>query len=304
MQLLTPNLTTLRDVIRYAASCMGKAFEQQQIYFGHGTDNALDEAVALVLGALHLPPDLHVSFFDAQLTQTECHLLDDLLYRRLQLRIPVPYLLGKAWFMGLPFKVTEQVLIPRSPIAEEIERRFSPWVEDADQVVCILDLCTGSGCIGIACAYAFPQAEVVLSDISKEALAIAEHNIQQHQLQGRVSVELSDVFANLQGQQFDLIVSNPPYVGAQEMDTLPIEFTHEPTLALEAPADGMAIVDRILQQAVQHLSAQGVLIVEVGNSAPLVDEQYPDLPLTWIHFERGGEGVFVVHQSDLAVYFG
>ncbi|MEW7990602.1 MAG: 50S ribosomal protein L3 N(5)-glutamine methyltransferase [Candidatus Thiodiazotropha sp.] len=287
-------LTTIADFIRWGAS----RFAEARLFFGHGTDNALDEAAALVLGALHLPPDLPASWFGSHLTAAERERVSDLIARRIEERIPLPYLLGEAWFAGMRFHVNERVLIPRSPIAELIERGYSPWLEPAAPQ--ILDLCCGSGCIGIASAAYLPDSQVDLVDISTDVLVVAQQNIAEYGLQARVAVHRSDLFEDLPPKQYDLIVSNPPYVGEAEMEELPAEYRHEPVLALQANENGLEIVQRILRQAGRYLTPQGILIVEVGNSAGLVVDRYPQLPFVWLDFERGGEGVFLLTAADLA----
>ena len=276
-------------------------FNQAGLFFGHGTDNALDEAAALVLSALHLPPDLHQSWFQSRLTDEEREQVTRLIQRRIDERLPLPYLTGEAWFAGLRFSVTPAVLIPRSPLAELIENGFAPWLE-ASNVERVLDLCCGSGCIGIATAAYLPECEVDLVDLSTAALEVSRQNIQQHDLSDRVLVFESDLFNGLPPQQYDLIISNPPYVGEQEMSQLPAEYAHEPTMALQAEDEGLEIVRRILKESVDFLAPEGVLIVEVGNSAALLQERYPEIPFVWLDFSRGGEGVFLLGTQDLAKY--
>ena len=293
MSALLDELLTLRDFIRWGAS----EFTAAELFYGHGTDNAWDEAEQLVLHAVHLEPPLDGEWLSARLTRPERERVLANLQRRIQERIPAAYITGKAWFTGLPFHVDERVLVPRSPIAELILKRFEPWLIQPPQR--ILDLCTGSGCIGIACAYAFPDAEVQLSDISWDALAVAEENIQLHNLEDRVFALQSDGFANLQGQVFDLIVSNPPYVDAEDMASLPDEYHAEPELGLASGEDGLDFTRQLLAQAVDHLTETGLLVVEVGNSWPALASAYPDLPFIWVEFERGGHGVFVLSAQDL-----
>jgi ribosomal protein L3 glutamine methyltransferase len=286
-------LFTLRDYIRWGAS----EFTGAKLYFGHGTDNAWDESEQLVLHAINLTPPLAEEWLDARLTCVERARVVQNLRRRVDERIPAAYITGQAWFAGLPFMVDERVLVPRSPIGELIQQQFSPWL--TNEPTQILDLCTGSGCIGIACAYAFPNAEVQLSDISFDALEVAEENIQQHDLEERVFAMQSDLFANLVGQKFDLIVSNPPYVDADDLASMPPEYHAEPEIGLGSGDDGLDFTRRLLREASDYLNDDGVLIVEVGNSWVALEEAYPDVPFTWIEFERGGHGVFMLRKADL-----
>ncbi|MCU7937496.1 MAG: 50S ribosomal protein L3 N(5)-glutamine methyltransferase [Candidatus Thiodiazotropha sp. (ex Dulcina madagascariensis)] len=291
------SLTSIEDFIRWGAS----RFAEAGLFFGHGTENALDEAAALVLHALHLPPDLPASWFNSRVTSVERERILDLIQRRIALRIPLPYLTGEAWFAGMRFHVNEAVLIPRSPIAELIENRFTPWI-DPTRVARILDLCCGSGCIGIAAAAYLPESRVDLVDISADALQVARNNAKTHRLQERVEIRQSDLFEALPAEKYDLILSNPPYVGAQEMAELPAEYRHEPDLALRANDDGLEVVKRLLRQVPDFLAPRGILIVEVGNSAESLLEHYPDIPFVWPEFEQGGEGVFLLSAEDLAEY--
>jgi len=281
-------LQTLRDYIRWAVS----RFHEHEVYFGHGTDNAWDEARLLVLGGLHLPWAMADAYLDCRLEEAECLHLNELLRRRIEERVPAAYLLGEAWFCGLPFIVDERVLVPRSPIAEYIERQFAPWLPKTPAR--ILDLCTGSGCIGIACAYEFPDAEVVLADLSYEALEVANLNIEQHELEGRVYTVQSDGFDGLPGQRFYLIVSNPPYVDLEDFASMPDEYQHEPELGLACGDDGLDLVRRMLAEAADHLTDDGLLVVEVGNSQVHVEALYPEVDFTWLEFQRGGHGVFLL----------
>jgi ribosomal protein L3 glutamine methyltransferase len=287
------NLYSLRDFLRWACS----RFHEKALFFGHGTDNAWDEAVQLVMHALHLPAQGDQRFLDARLTEAEKHAVLDVLDRRIYERVPAPYITGEAWFAGLPFHVDERVLIPRSPLGELIENGFEPWLPFVPER--ILDLCTGSGCIGIACAHLFEDAAVVLSDISTDALAVARDNIARHGLGDRVTAVGSDLFDAMPGECFDLIISNPPYVDAGDFNTLPEEFRHEPALALASGDDGLDFTRRLLAEAADHLTPEGILIVEVGNSWPALEEAFPQLPFTWLEFERGGHGVFLLHRRDL-----
>ena len=286
-------LFTLRDYIRWGAS----EFTRAKLYFGHGTDNAWDEAEQLVLHAINLTPPLDEEWLAARLTHVERARVVQNLRRRVDERIPAAYITGQAWFAGLPFIVDERVLVPRSPIGELIQQQFTPWLVNEPKQ--ILDLCTGSGCIGIACAYAFPDAEVQLSDISFDALEVAEENIQQHDLEERVFAMQSDLFTNLAGQKFDLIVSNPPYVDADDLASMPPEYHAEPEIGLGSGDDGLDFTRRLLREASNYLNDDGVLIVEVGNSWVALEETYPDVPFTWIEFARGGHGVFMLRKADL-----
>ncbi len=294
---LPEELLTLRDVIRWGVS----QFNQADLFYGHGMASALDEVVYLCLHALHLPHDFPESYFDTRLTAHEKLEIYSLLTRRINEKVPASYLTGEAWFAGLPFYVNEHVLIPRSPIAELIEKRFEPWVE-AESVESILDLCCGSGCIGIASAYAFDWASVDMVDISPMAIEVAEENIQRHQLEDRVSVIQSDLFSKVPPRQYDIIVSNPPYVDAEDMAELPDEYHHEPELGLAAGDDGLDLVIPMLQQARAFLTDQGILVVEVGNSQYALQQAYPHVPFYWLDFERGGSGIFLLTAEQLDEY--
>ena len=289
-------LRTVRDLVRWGAS----AFNRAGLVYGHGTDNALDEAFHLVLWALKLPYDLPAVYLEASVTPSERATVLELLQARVQTRKPAPYLTGEAWFCGLTFEVDERVLIPRSPIAEMIEKRFEPWLTVPPQG--ILDLCAGSGCIGIACAYAFPEAGVDLLEIDPGALQLVERNIVRHHLQGRVNAVAGDLFQPLGGRLYELIVSNPPYVPTAEWQALPPEFQHEPRLALDAGPDGMDVVERILREAPQYLADEGLLVCEIGGSQEEFLERFPDIPVSWPEFEKGGDGVFVINRDELLAW--
>ncbi|MEJ2214077.1 MAG: 50S ribosomal protein L3 N(5)-glutamine methyltransferase [Gammaproteobacteria bacterium] len=290
---LTP-LVTARDFVRYAAS----EFNRHDLFFGHGSDNALDEGLALVIHALELDYNLPDNYLDCRLTANEKKAIGELINQRITTQKPLAYLTGKTIFAGMEFIINESVLVPRSPIAELIQQGYYPWAE-SENLDNILDLCTGSGCIGIASAAYLPNAMVILSDISVQALAVAEQNIKLHGLQQRVKTVHSDIFNDMPEQKFDLIVSNPPYVSEAEYQALPAEYKNEPRLGLEAGAKGMDIVERILTQARDWLSDHGILIVEVGASAELLMNHYPDIPFNWIEFENGGDGVFVMQRDEL-----
>lgn len=289
-------LSTIGDFIRWGMS----ALQAADVYYGHGTDNAWDEALALVLASIHVPLDFDRSeILSARLLTEEKALIISRLKQRIEQRMPLPYITNQSVFCGLNFYVDARVLIPRSPIAELIEQQFLPWIHDPDSVEDILDLCCGGGCIGIASAMAFPHADVVLADIDPEALAVAEHNVHRYDLAEQVSLVQSDLFENLPVKCYDIIVSNPPYVDEIERATLPPEYHHEPAAALFAEAEGLQLVLRILRQALRYLKPEGILIVEVGNSAKTLAEQWPQLPFTWLEFERGGQGVFLLSAADL-----
>ena len=293
-------LETLNDVIRWAVS----HFNEAGVFLGHGTDNMWDEAIALVLPTLHLHYDLPDVAWQARLTRSEVLLLIEVILRRINERIPSAYITNKARFAGLSFYVDQRVLVPRSPIAELIEKRFSPWLVQ-DHAAHILDLCTGSGCIAIAAAHYFPEAQVDAVDICQRALEVAALNIEKYRLQDRVHLYPGDLFDALpeKNQQYDLIISNPPYVDAEDMRTLPTEYTHEPSLGLAGGEDGLLIVQKILTEAKAYLKPEGVLVIEVGNSESALMEYYPHVPFTWLDFERGGGGVFILTYEDLIQNF-
>ncbi|TJY62226.1 50S ribosomal protein L3 N(5)-glutamine methyltransferase [Sinimarinibacterium sp. CAU 1509] len=289
----TDALNTVRDLVRWGAS----RFREAGLHYGHGTDNALDEAYFLTLWALHLPMDLPAIYLESTVTSAERSAVIKLLRSRIATRKPAAYLIGEIEFAGMPFFVDDRVLVPRSPIGELIRRDFEPWLQGAPER--ILDLCTGSGCIGIACASQYPQSEVDLADISSGALAVARKNIKRHGLEQRVRAVRSDVYDGLGDATYDLIVTNPPYVGTAEWKGLPEEYRHEPRIALEAGSDGMDIVERILTGAPERLRPGGLLICEVGDSVEEFDARWPRLPVTWIEFEHGGDGVFLISREDL-----
>ncbi|MEA2119450.1 50S ribosomal protein L3 N(5)-glutamine methyltransferase [Halovibrio sp. HP20-50] len=291
---LVSELLTLRDYLRWVSS----EFYLAGLHYGHGTDSAWDEAVALCLGALHLPWNVDPGVLEARLLPIERQRIISLARERIATRRPLPYLLGESFFAGHPFSVDERVLIPRSPIAELIEDGFAAWFPEEPPAK-VLDLCTGSGCIGIATALYLPTCEVALADISQDALAVARQNITRHDVGDRVRAVASDVFNELEGQRFDLIVANPPYVDARDLATMPAEYRHEPSLALGAGSDGLDIVRRILREAREHLTDEGWLIVEVGNSDRHVEVAFPDVPFLWLEFERGGQGVFALSAAEL-----
>lgn len=273
-----------------------------ELYYGHGTDNAWDDIFSLILGSLSLPLDCDPQFYQARLSAAEKQLLAERLSQRIIDKLPVPYLTNKAYFCGLSFYVDERVLIPRSPIAELIQQQFSPWIE-ADKVERILDLCTGSACIAIACCEAFPHVLVDAVDISPKALEVASINRLHYGLEEILTLIESDCWQNVPDVRYDLIVANPPYVGHEEMQTLPEEYLHEPRLALETSNNGLAIVEKILANAHDYLNERGILVVEVGNSEEALIEAYPQVPFIWLDFERGGQGVFLLTRQQLLEYF-
>ena len=287
-------LLTITDLIRWGAS----RFVEADLSYSHGLSSPLDESAYLVLRSLNLPVDTPNIYWSSRLTSNEKIAVVDILKRRITNKIPAAYIFNEGWFAGLQFYIDERVLVPRSPIAELVENQFTPWV-DADDVLNVLDLCTGSGCIGIACAYAFPHADIDLSDVSPQALEVANINIDRHDARQRVTAIESNIFSNLQGKKYDLIVSNPPYVDAEDMTDLPREFHHEPELGLSSGADGLDLTRVILQQASQHLTDNGILVVEVGNSQYALMELFPEMPFQWVEFERGGDGVFVLTKQQL-----
>mgnify|MGYP000155491924 FL=1 len=298
-QTVVEELVTLRDVLRWATS----QFNAAELFYGHGNADAFNDALQLILHCLHLPatefPDL---FADARLTRAEKQAIAELIERRIVDRVPVPYLTHEAWFAGLPFYVDERVLIPRSPFAELIQEQFMPWLLEPDSISNILDLCTGGGCIAIACANAFPNAQVDAIDISSDALDVAKINIDKHDLTDQVHAIQSDLWMALEGNKYDLIVSNPPYVGSEEMITLPAEYRHEPVSALEADDNGLALVEIILLRAAEFLTPDGVIFVEVGNSDYAVMEKWPDIEFVWLDFELGGHGVFMLDYAQCLVF--
>lgn len=286
-------LFTIRDFVRWSLS----QFNRHQVFFGHGTDNAWDEAVQLVLGAVDLPWHTDPAVLDARLTYPERKRVIDFLCQRVDQRKPLPYITGEAWYLDMPFYVNEHVLIPRSPIAELIRERFAPWLRQGP-VNRVLDLCAGSGCIGIGCAWAFEEAEVDLVDVSVEALEVAARNVSRHGLDDRVHLIQSDLFSALRGRRYDLIVSNPPYVDAADFAAMPAEFRHEPELALTSGEDGLDITRTILRQACDHLEDTGLLVLEVGNSEVHLMQQYPRIPFVWVDLEHGN-GVFLITAEEL-----
>lgn len=287
-------LYTIRDLIRWSVS----NFNAAGIFFGHGTETAWDEAIALILHTLHLPHDIDPAILDGRLTAEERNTIYHLVKRRINERMPLAYLTHEAWFAGLPFYVDERVLIPRSSFAELIDHHFEPWVQP-ERVEHILDLCTGSGCIAIACAEAFPDALIDACDISPDALTVAKMNVLRHKCEDQIQLIQSDLFSQIPNKKYDIIVSNPPYVDETDMAELPDEFKHEPALGLAAGKDGLDIVVRILKEAANYLTPDGVLMVEVGNSEYALVERFPDVPFTWLEFQHSEGGVFLLTREQL-----
>ncbi len=290
-------LTTLRDYIRWAAS----RFTEAGLFFGHGNATALDEAAALVLHTVHQPHDLVDYYLEAHLTRAERQTLLAAIELRINSRKPIAYITHEARFAELSFYVDERVLVPRSPLAEMIQEQFIPWVAP-EKVRHILDLCTGSACIAIACAYSFPEAQVDAVDLSANALEVAAINVAKHELEGEVQLWTSDLFEALPPTLYDIIVSNPPYVAISEWQQLPAEFHAEPKMGFTAGETGLDIVLRILVQAHQFLSSRGILVVEVGSSAETLQATFPAVPFYWLNFERGGEGVFLLTAQQVTEY--
>lgn len=288
-------LDTVNDYLRFATS----QFNQAELYFGHGSDNAWHEAITLVMFGLYLPEELCEQVMLSRITDEEKYHVLALIQRRISENIPAPYITNQAFFATLPFYVDERVLIPRSPIGELIEQQFAPFISPDKPPARILDLCTGSGCIAIACASVFPEAEVDALDLSTDALNVAQINIEHHGLEHRVIPMESDVFSQVHNLRYDLIVSNPPYVDQDDIDSLPAEYSHEPEMGLGCGADGLDIVRVILAEAESHLNDDGLLICEVGNSQVHVEALYPEVPFTWLNFERGGHGVFMLSKAVL-----
>lgn len=292
---ISEQLHTVVDFVRFAAS----EFNRADLFFGHGHDNAWDEAITLVLFSLALPTHLSEHILQCRLTADEKETVLAIIQRRINEEIPAAYLTNQTTFAGLPFYVDERVLVPRSPIGEWIEKRFSPLIDENKAVNRILDLCTGSGCIAIASAHYFPEAEVDAVDLSVDALNVAQINIENHGLEEQVIPIQSDVFSGIAGQRYDLIVTNPPYVDQEDVDSLPNEFTHEPEMGLGCGSDGLDIVRVILAEGANFLNDNGLLVCEVGNSQIHVENVYPEVNFTWLTFERGGHGVFALTKQQL-----
>jgi ribosomal protein L3 glutamine methyltransferase len=288
-------LETVRDCLRFAVS----RFNQAGLFFGHGSSDAYDEAAYLILHTLHLPLDRLEPFLDARLTGGERGEVLGIIQRRVEQRIPAAYLTNEAFLGDFSFYIDERVIVPRSFIAELLREQFAPWIAEPDEIVSVLDLCTGSGCLAILAAHAFPFAEVDAVDLSPDALAVAQRNVSDYELQNRVHLIESDLFAKLGGKQYDLIISNPPYVDAPSVSALPREYRHEPKLALGSGEDGLDATRVILEHAAEHLSENGILAVEIGHNRDALEAAYPDLPFTWLDVSAGDQFVFMLHRNDL-----
>lgn len=288
-------LSTLRDVLRFTVS----RFNEAGLFFGHGSDNAWDEAVYLLLHTLHLPPDRLEPFLDARLTGKEREAALRIVERRIAERLPAAYLTNEAWLGEHSFYVDERVIVPRSFIAELLRDQLTPWVDDPWAVQSVLDLCTGSGCLAILAALAFPEARVDAVDISTDALAVAQRNVEDYALESRVRLVRSDVFSGIEGRTYDLIVSNPPYVNAASMATLPAEYRCEPELALASGEDGLDLLRIMLAEVREHLNPGGLLVVEIGHNHDVVEASFPDTPFTWLATATSDQNVFLLRREEL-----
>lgn len=289
-------LFTLRDWLRFTVS----RFEESSVFYGHGTDNAYDEAAWLILAALHLPHDTLENFLDASITEPERKHLAHLIERRVTERVPTAYLVREAWLKGFKFYVDERVIVPRSFIAELLEEQLAPWIEYPEMIESAADICTGSGCLGILLANAFPNAAIDVVDISPDAIAVASINIGNYDLQEQVHAIQSDMFSSLKGKTYDLIISNPPYVDAPSMATLPQEYRNEPQLALGSGAAGLDHTHTLLREASKHLNAGGLLVVEIGHNRDALLAAYPDMAFTWLEVAAGNEFVFLLTKDQLS----
>ena len=288
-------LLTLRDLIRYGVSRLNAA----QVALGHGSDNAWDETVYLVLHALHLPLDTLEPFLDARVLTEERNRVLELIDRRVTERVPAAYLTNEAWLRGHRFYVDARVIVPRSPIAELLDEGLSPWVQDAQAVDSVLDMCTGSGCLAILSALAFPYAQVDAVDVSPDALEVARRNVDDYGLGDRLALHQSDLFDSLPERQYDVIVCNPPYVNSGSMDVLPQEYRHEPHPALAGGADGMDLVRRILQAAPRYLSENGVLVLEIGHERDFFEAAFPELSPVWLDTEEASDQLLLLTREQL-----
>ncbi|MEW6132059.1 MAG: 50S ribosomal protein L3 N(5)-glutamine methyltransferase [Pseudomonadota bacterium] len=291
----TESLITVRDWLRFAVS----RFNEAGLFFGHGSDNAFDEAAYLILHTLHLPLDRLEPFLDASLTHIESEQLKFVIERRVKERVPAAYLTHEAWLGDFRFYVDERVIVPRSYIAELLRERLAPWVADPEAVHAAVDVCTGSGCLAILMAHAFPHAEIDAVDISKDALAVAKKNVENYGLQDRVRLIQSDLMKKLKGKKYDLILTNPPYVNAPSMAELPQEYRREPELALAGGEDGLTHIRRILADAADHLNPGGLLIAEIGHNRDALEAAFPHLPFVWLDTSGGDEYVFLLRHEDI-----
>lgn len=290
------DLKTVRDYVRFVYSRFNKA----ELFYGHGNTNAWDEAVNLVLHAINLPLDELEPFLDCRLVKKEKKRVMRLAQARVEKRIPLPYLTGEAWLQGVRFKTSPDVIIPRSPVAELLADRLMPWVEDPDAELKILDLCCGSGCLGILAAMAFPNASVDLSDIDEQALKLARENVQMHKLEARVNVIKSDLFSDFDPpRKYDLIICNPPYVNQESMDALPPEYCYEPQLALAAGVDGMSVVRKILTHAADSMTDDGLLVLEIGHEFHHFTAAFPDLEVIWLETAEAGQQIMLLRRDQL-----
>ncbi|MBP1313072.1 50S ribosomal protein L3 N(5)-glutamine methyltransferase [Herbaspirillum sp. WGmk3] len=293
---MTPNnFSTVRDLLRYAVT----RFNTEQLFFGHGSSNALDEAAYLILHTLKLPLDQLDPFLDARLLPEEIASVMRVIERRSKDRVPAAYITNEAWLGAYRFYVDERVIVPRSFIAELIPQHFSPWIQDPEAIVNALDLCTGSGCLPILLADAFPNAQIDAVDISADALAVARKNVDEYQLQERINLVESDLYTQLPLRKYDLIISNPPYVNSGSMSKLPQEYLREPQLALAGGEDGMDLVRKIVAGAAERLTPEGVLVVEIGNERAFAEAAFPELELTWLTTSAGDDMVFLVTAEQL-----
>ncbi len=292
---VTQDLHTVRDYLRFAVS----RFHQAGLFFGHGSSDAYDEAVYLILHTLHLPLDRLEPFIDARLTAIERAEVLNIIQRRVQERIPAAYLTREAFLGEYSFYVDERVIVPRSFIAELLRTQLSPWITEPEAIGSVLDMCTGSGCLAILAAHEFPHARVDAVDLSADALEVAAHNVADYELEDRVHLIQSDLFSKLANKKYDLIISNPPYVDAPSVAALPQEYLHEPKLALGSGDDGLDATRISLKHAAQHLTANGILIVEIGHNRELLEAEYPKLPFTWLDVTAGDQFVFMLHRNDL-----
>ena len=288
-------LSSIRDWLRYAVS----QFEDSDVFFGHGTSNAYDEAVWLIFGFLHLPHDTIENFLDAHLTSKEKKDLSFLIEKRINDKIPTAYLLNEAWLRDYKFYVDERVIVPRSLIAESLSENLYPWIDDPEKIYSALDLCTGSGCLGIMMAHSFQNAMIDLVDLSEKALQVAEINVNHYGLHDRIKLIQSDLFNGLEGKKYDLIISNPPYVNQTSVDSFPMEFLKEPSMALGSGEDGLDHTIRIIHKAKQHLNDDGMLIVEIGHNKEILLKKFPKLQFQWLDVSLGNDFVFMLEKSQL-----